>query len=317
MFKRIYVLVCFLSLVLVVHSYGQPIVGSNINEIYSIVQAHDELGQADNQTLVVFDIDDTLTANVEALVHVIVFEHGLEHFYEHDHAFITRLRHNAKKIFEAKKSNDPEYTQRLFSLIMEKEHFEPVEHAMVQVVKALQQHGVKVIALTNFNTGKWGLLEHIEQWRASKLKEAGFDFSTSFGSGQIFFDMLSPRNGTYPLFYEGILFTALACDKGKLLRTFLQSIGWIPKRVLYFDDREDGVYIQSVQHEMKSAAIPCTCFWYRAMKDRKERIDQAVVQFQFDYLFKHEIFLTDQEARAMMVGAKDSSIEQLKMLPQA
>ena len=49
-----------------------------------------------------------------------------------------------------------------------------IEPMIIQKISELQERGVKVIACTFMNTGKYGILEKMEVWRYEHLASFGF-----------------------------------------------------------------------------------------------------------------------------------------------
>lgn len=144
-----------------------------------------------------------------------------------------------------------------------------VEPITAQVIKEMQERGIKVMALTRgtnpiipiqYKTGKHGIIESAQDWRYAKLLLIGIDFSTSFPVGKIVFQQLPILRGkTHPMFYKGILFSA-GNDKGVVLGTFLDYIQWKPSKIVFFDDKKE--HLDTVGTEMKKRNIPYQGYWY-------------------------------------------------------
>jgi hypothetical protein len=265
---------------------------SDIKEIETLSQAQEELAVADDKTLVVFDMDDTLIVPTEKMFYLLYKKN--EDFDPSDVDFVKLLRDDFRKIATSK--NDPEYLNKLSSAVYAKTIFTPVEERTVSTIKDLQNKDVNVIVLTSSNTGKFFSIENMQQWREHNLNQIGLDFSKSFDQQEIIFENFDKQFGFYPVFYKGIL-CAAGNPKGKVLATFLDKMGKKIDKVIFFDDIYH--HCQSVDSEMKKRSIPIQCYWYKAACKNKIKLNQKVVKAQFDYWIAHEEFLTEEEALRM------------------
>jgi predicted Fe-Mo cluster-binding NifX family protein len=217
------------------------------------------------------------------------------HFDENYVEFVKWIQSNAAKLFENK--NDPALFNKFKSLVFSKTNFVAVEKITASVIKVLQSRGIKVIALTASNTGKFGVIESMQQWRLKNLKECGVDFSQSFEEEEIIFKDFNAQYNFYPMFYKGMLLSA-GNPKGKVLAAFLDSVKWKPKKIIFFDDLKQNC--QSVAEEMKNLGIPGGCFWYRAAFKEKIKLNKQIIEYQYNHLLEHENFLTEKEVTEKM-----------------
>jgi hypothetical protein len=259
-----------------------------IKKIDSIEQARAQLLQATAQTLVVFDMDHTLMVPTEQLFNLLFM--SISDFDPSDHAFIQTLITKNKNLVAARKGFS--YQVKLVSAILAKTHFIPVEQNTTTLVKELQARGIKVIALTSSNTGRFGSIESMQQWRLNNLHQIGLDFSASFAEQEITFTNLPAEFGFPAIFYHGILCAALN-PKGKVLAAFLDKINWKPANIIFFDDSKQQS--ESIAAQMKKRGIPTTSYWYRGAYQKKFKLDQNLIQRQFDHWATHEEFLSTSE----------------------
>ncbi|KKQ32335.1 MAG: hypothetical protein US49_C0010G0035 [candidate division TM6 bacterium GW2011_GWF2_37_49] len=262
---------------------------SNIKEIASLTQVSDVLDKANENTLVVFDMDDTLIAPADNMFHLTWRE--ANDFDAADVKFVKQLRKDFEKIAFSK--NDPDYLNKFRAAVFAKTQFNSAEPGTVSIVKNLQSHGVKVIALTSSNTGRFVVIESMQKWRQSNLNQVGLNFSTSFELQEASFYKLEKMFGFYPVFYKGIL-CAAGNPKGKALAAFIEKVGWTPSNVIFFDDGYH--HCKSVASEMKKLGIPVKCFWYKAACQTKIKLNHEVVRYQFNHWVEREEFLTDEKA---------------------
>jgi hypothetical protein len=258
----------------------------DIQKIDSLAQAHKDFEEATPQTLVVFDMDHTLMLPTEQAFNLLFL--AISDFDPVDYAFIQDLA--GKELGKARKSIHSQ--MNLVSAIFEKTNFVPVEQDTVSIIHNLQVRGVKVIALTSSNAGTFGSIARMEQWRLRNLHQIGLDFSTSFGAQEIEFPELPKEYGFPAKFYHGIICAALN-PKGKVLSAFLNRINWRPTNILFFDDTKKQC--ESVACEMEKYGIPTHSYWYCGAYQKKFKLDQNLIQQQFDYWIKQDEFLSQQE----------------------
>ncbi|PKN03250.1 hypothetical protein CVU75_03165 [Candidatus Dependentiae bacterium HGW-Dependentiae-1] len=261
---------------------------SDVHKIDTITQAEQELSRATPNTLIIFDIDQTLANPTEQLFNLLYL--SVSDFALADHPFIKKLIANNPDLKAARKgfNHQPTFVGALFT----KSSFIPVEQKTITLAKDAQARGAKVIALSSVNTGELGSIPSMQQWRVKNLHQIGLDFSASFPQQELTFTQLPPEYGTPPAFYQGVL-CASRNPKGKVLVAFLEKINWKPANILFFDDSKEQC--ESVIHEMKKLGIPTISYWYRAAYLAKIKLDQKLIQQQMDHWATHKEFLSTQE----------------------
>ncbi len=272
-----------------------PRITRNIHEIYSFKEAQSALDKADSNTLVIFDVDDTLTHDVSVPFQRWFLEtnEGKQFLKEiHDHV--------------ASKENPQEYDKQIRAKYMLKHTNQPLESIIGSMIKKLQDRGIKIIALTYYMTGGMakGIIPSLPQWRYNKLKEVGIDFSSSFPEQEIIFSHLTSDAGRHPVYYNGILLTD-KFSKGEVLGAFLDKIDWKPGNVIMFDDNPDK--LTSVQDELKKRAIPFQGFVYKARDFLPHVIDKAVLEKHLQHLKEHDEIISDKEVRTILLKEQNIS----------
>ncbi len=265
---------------------------ADIKEIDSLTQVENELHKMGKNDLVVFDMDHTIINPQESVFNLLYEPASI--FDSSDQNFIKEIRTEWQALRISKGEN---YFNKLLSAVWEKTFFKPVESNTVPIIKDLQNRGIKVIALTSSNTGKFGVIENMQQWRLSNLHQVGLDFSASFELQETEFKNLPPQFGFHPIFYKGILCSA-GNPKGKMLAAFLEKIGFQPKKILFFDDNIEQC--KSVDREMKKLSISVQCYCYRAAFKNKIKLNQKVVRYQSDHWIEQEAFIPEKEVLEML-----------------
>lgn len=193
---------------------------TRITQVRSIEQAKKTLEQADENTLVVFDLIDTLIRSFPT-------------------DYNPRLKPNISEPYKPQNEQDFQLSLRMIEGTREL-----VEPLLKSIIAKLQQKKVKVVVVTYYLAGNYGVISHIQLWRYLQLLKTGIDASVSFGKGTLNLTDLSAYRGLYPQYYNGILFTN-GHTKGDALAAFLEVEHFKPKKIIAFDDNLG--YLQSIQ----------------------------------------------------------------------
>jgi hypothetical protein len=192
-----------------------------------------------------------------------------------------------------KAKKPPEY---YISIWEQQETPKLIEPGIIKKITSLQNRGVLVLALTALMTGSFGNIQSLPEWRFTKLKEVGIDFSKA-NVPDIIFTGLPKKNGQNPMLYRGMLCTALV-SKSQILGAFLNLMNLKPDKVIFFEDNLDR--LQDVAQEMKKRGIPFYGFQYTGAEFVPDELDKELASFQYTYLIVHEKWLSEDEARSLM-----------------
>ena len=247
---------------------------ANIATIEKFSQAR--LPKLDSNTLVVFDVDDTLTVCEDALLQV----SNREFFKKHAH------------IDQSRKGE-------IFSILLGQATARVLDPKSVEYIRFLQKSGAKVIACTAAPFGKIGSIENFGQQRLEKLREFGFDFSkTAPVAGEVSF---SSDGGQKMLCNQGIVFTSLE-EKGPALKRFFSAIGWTPKRIVFFDDKRS--FLESVEKMAEREKIEFWGYEYTYASQLQSEFDPQVALFQCQKLVEEGKWFSDAEAKQALFGVE-------------
>ena len=273
---------------------------SSVKKIYTFKEAQVEFQKADEQTVVVFDVDGVLAYDPSA---VQFFFYDPAKLTGDDAVFVKEARPTLEKYIENKEIEKGNFffTDLLNSTLSKAKDIAP-ESIIVTMIHKLQSRGVKVIALTSLPAGAFGTVASGRELRIEKLKNLGIDFSSSLNQDEIVFDNLKKYNGDYPMFYKGVLFTNWNNDKGSVLGDFFSRVKWNPTKVLFFDDHKK--HVKEVEKTMHELGISYRGYWYRACKKiPTPPFNLEIAKLQLKYLLEHDEFLASDEAAAMLKQA--------------
>ncbi len=257
---------------------------TQITKIETLSLALDAFKSADDKTLIVFDVDETLIMPADAL-----WQQG--RIWEGNVTKHFALAEEIKNAFKDCKDGDLDsISDRMLNV-----EFQPVEKITASLVNELQHCNLKVIALTNFGPGEFGHIPSLKKWRKQQLAMNGINFESSFPGLALTFDDLPATQSGNPEFYEGILFGANN-PKGVVLTAFLNKIDFKPTKIIVVDDKEK--YLLSIQGELAKQSIPFQGFLYTGAEKESAPVDLAVIEYQLDHIEKSNEFISDAQALA-------------------
>lgn len=219
-----------------------------IVQSYAITDVYRYLNQTlkPEDILIVLDIDNTIAESTNQLA---------------SSQWFTAM-HKIKEQYGMTLMEAVHATLPLFSLLAEKCTLQPVESTTVALIKDLQNKKHKVIALTV---------------RAPKLKTCTINHLNAI-------DIDFTRNPIYQkdIFFnhniqyiQGILFID-GGNKGEWLLDILKQIDYMPKQIIFVDDKEYNHY--NVEGTLTQNGIDHTCIWYRYCDAKVDSFDLAMTQ---------------------------------------
>lgn len=243
-----------------------------MGDLYQFEQEIQGTGQ---DTLVIFDVDDTLII---------------------PHDFILQPRGEClrqKYLKELASTLPPHKGAELISSILLQRKIQLVNEKFPTLIQLLHNRSIKTIALTAMKTGPFGSIPNQEDWRIAELRQMNLNFSQAFPSYPlIVFEGIQTKD-SLPVFKEGILFSA-SHTKGEVLKEFLTTIDWKPQRIIFIDNRLK--FLCSVQEAAESMDIPFKGFHYLEAEAFSNEITEMHVDFQLRQFIESGHWLSDTEA---------------------
>lgn len=239
-------------------------------EIQTLSQYEQEVGTVDENTLVLFDIDETLVMPKDAILGPKgrPFAHTLIKQY----------------------LNDSKTLDEYWGIVLAGTEFDLVEKQCVSLIQDFQNKNIPVMGLTFVHPGKIGHIESFATFRLNLLK--GFDIDLSPTISQTTYLELDG-----PVYQSGVIFTAKQ-DKGQTLKRFLEEFDLKPKKIVFFDDTLKQ--IESVEQAAKELGIEYIGLHYTAALNAPYVFDEKLGEFQYRYLAEHGVWLRDDEAKKLM-----------------
>lgn len=261
----------FFTLVLVF----SPLFGQ-IHEIRDLLLFKETLHTLSSEDIVLFDIDQTVLTPKDSC-----------------------LKPCCKELYQRLiLSLDDAHANRLQSILALMWAEELVDDETPEIIKMLQSKKIPSMGFTALESGEFGTIAAIEDWRLDALKSFDIDFSCTFSDkSPTTLTMLTARNGHHPLFKNGVLFTNLML-KGEVLPHFIQAMQWKPRKIVFIDDslRQH----QSMEEACNNLGIEFQGFHYIAARCNPPNFDYQLGEFQLRYLIEHEHWLSEEEARSLL-----------------
>lgn len=265
MIKKLLMICCFIA--------SCSILQGVIFEVKDLNKLEEEARNLYNSDLVLFDIDYTILSPKDVALK----------------SCGKGLRRQFLNVLDIKRK---EYLLSITALEGEEEL---MDSAFPSLIQRIQKNNIPVIGLTALETGEFGKISHLEDWRIKQLKKFNIDFSSAFHAyNPIVLSESNQRNGRYPVFKNGVLFTNDQ-PKGPILADFLRKICWKPKKILFMDDSMEQ--LKSVESATQVLGIEFIGFHYIANVESTAQFDQAMGELQFKNLVENEHWLTDDEAK--------------------
>lgn len=166
---------------------------------------------------------------------------------------------------------------------------------MIFIIEDLQKSSIKVLALTNCATGKFGLVPNTENWRIAELHKHGYYFDKSWKDLQDINlkSLMTSENDANPVYKKGILFVDQTGEKGPVLDTFLRYAKIKPKKIIFIDDKSKNLV--SVEEFAKKHNIEFIGIEYTKTLQVQDVLDTDIAELQFQILEKEKKWISDSE----------------------
>jgi hypothetical protein len=204
----------------------------------------DVLNYVDSDTLVMFDVDNTLIEPKTTLGGVPWFDYMMDKFQKQG-------------------LSEPEAIEKVYTAWMELQYIisvKPVEEQTPLVIKQLHERKVKTMGLT----ARGFML-------AEKTDEQLASVGISLADDTIFQEEIIFTQHTG--FYKGVLSIQSHTDKGEWVTTFLERINYSPKKVVFVDDLHK--FVVQVESAFIRKNVPFTGIRYGAIDNCHVLFDPA------------------------------------------
>ena len=246
---------------------------NKINKVHDFKEVIKTIGQADSNSLVLFDVDEVIIMDSD--------EYRLTHDYRKE------LVNSIEKRLTKKEC------ELLLSIIFKVRKARFVNSDILKIFAIIKEKNIPAMGLTKLPTGKFGIIENMIEWRAHELAELEVNFQEfSPLEDEIIIEDFNIGYGK-PTLKDGIIYTA-EYDKGSVLEYILCKINYYPKSIIFIDDIEENlISLQKICIKLKinyqgfefmgSATVP------------EPNLDKQLEKIRFEILEKEYKWLTDKE----------------------
>lgn len=173
-----------------------------------------------------------------------------------------------------------------------------VSEEWIDLIKSLKKK-LSLYALTKMETGRFGEIPSVEQWRHKELTDKGFEF-TSMYCGQTKEVLLNSPSSPYDAtFYKGIFSTG-SYRKGELIHQYLLRES--PGEVVLIDDRQE--HLHDVYDACCRFSVPFSGIFFKGEALITGVPDPAIAEFQKIHLLTKHEWLEDGEAEKRLRGQR-------------
>ncbi len=212
---------------------------ADIMQLKTMKDVETIVADADQDTLVVFDIDDTLT-------------------FPGDPAFDLPNLKKYRHIMAPIKENWTPHHKLVAINLMAIDEALLLDSDAPALIQALQERGVPTIALTAIIAGKIEDREDMNSLRKKQLAQHQIDFSkTAPHTDRMIFDQLKSFLNHHPVSEHGIIVAnGIENSKGEVLLEYLKLCNHNPKKIIFIDDTLK--HVESMVEPLKQQGIEYT-----------------------------------------------------------
>jgi len=248
---------------------------NKINKVHDFKEVIEAVSQADNTSLVLFDVDEVIVMDSD--------EYRLTHDYR------KKLVSNIEKRLSRKQC------ELLLSVVLKNRKARFVNDDILTIFSLLKEKNIPAMGLTKLATGKFGIIEDMIEWRVRELTGLNVDFREfSPLDNEIIIEDFNAGYGK-PTLKDGIIYTA-DYDKGIVLEYILQKTGYFPQSIIFIDDIEENLL--SLQKICSKLKVTYQGFEFMGSTIVPEpNLDEQLEKIRFEILEKELKWLTDEEIK--------------------
>lgn len=273
-----------LALVLLMTGLNGPIFGGkaiaqeSLYGPHSFVETHriedvlSHLGdnlKIDADTLLIFDLDNTLIETHQLLGS----DQWFEHHFRQQQAIYGKENHTALQ-----------KTLQDYDAIHLRSDVRLIDPTVPKLFERLKKMGVKMLGLTSRSTA-------LQEATLRQLTSVGLSFKTPWIAEKMHYVLKNAKHGSVS---NGIVLTG-GEHKGNCLVEYLDYLQFKPSRVVFVDDKPH--HLDHVKQVLEDRQIPFIGLRYGFRDEKVSAFDPKIAEIQFEYLTK---ILSDEDAQAIV-----------------
>ena len=252
---------------------------AQITQITDLHPLESSIKNLDTDTLVIFDVD-----------HVLIMPT--------DEYSLNRNPYRRQLWQDLKLRSSEEDFKFLRSIAVSSAKWHLVDPNIITILSDLNNKNIPTVALTSLATGKFGIVEKMEDLRIKELQSVEIDFTnlTPF-QGELSINELKNIHGI-PMLKAGIILTA-EVDKAKVLEYILRQKNYYPKKIVFIDDQLNN--LESLEKLCAKLKIKFEGFHYTAVSLMTTSVaDEQLEKLRFEILEKEHRWLSYKELTSRM-----------------
>lgn len=252
---------------------------AQITQITDLHPLESSIKNLDTDTLVIFDVD-----------HVLIMPT--------DEYSLNRNPYRRQLWQDLKLRSSEEDFKFLRSIAVSSAKWRLVDPNIITILSDLNNKNIPTVALTSLATGKFGIVEKMEDLRIKELQSVEIDFTnlTPF-QGELSINELKNIHGI-PMLKAGIILTA-EVDKAKVLEYILRQKNYYPKKIVFIDDQLNN--LESLEKLCAKLKIKFEGFHYTAVSLMTTSVvDEQLEKLRFEILEKEHCWLSYKELTSRM-----------------
>ncbi|MFA6914987.1 MAG: DUF2608 domain-containing protein [Parachlamydiales bacterium] len=251
-------------------------INAEIHHCKTIQEVLPHFEQTTANTLVIFDLDDTLITKTDKVLRPAAKDYHMGCYF---------------KLIQKVKFDHIVY---LISIVEKFAQPELVDASWPSIIADLQKITPYVMAHTAAFPKKMGIFENFPEARKQVLNALGIDFtpiSSHYSDAEL--KELGHIPNVHPVFYSGMLFSENYA-KGEALGAFISHYGSTPDRVIFVDDHTNN--LRSVEKELTKRGIPFTGIHFEESTLFSDTYNEDIAAIQYYYLVEKNEWKNDEEA---------------------
>jgi len=253
--------------------------GSNIVATSDLDTVSKLVKDADKDTLILWDVDQTLITPNDSVLRP-KWEQYLDQLL------------GGKKVM----TNELGEKRYIFREILMKAPHSLINSQSVSLIEELQNMEIPVIAFTAAPGGKIGEIDSFLDWRIRELEEFGFQFGATFSNVDSIQLPKDPDKEFPPIYKSGVIITSLH-EKGPVLTNFFKEINWVPKKVIFIDDKMSN--LESVEQSLKDIT-QVLGIHYTAANDLPADLDEEMAKEQVDHFLRTNEWVSQSKLKNLI-----------------
>lgn len=264
----------FLKILLEPDYVEQPCIYKH-SVINSIDEAALELAQANQDTLVIFDLDDTLLEPIDPI-------------------FQSRFH---TRVDMTKKKELPELSFLKELSFFNQRHL--VEPQIASIIKDLHHKHAPTFVLSAFSGGSYGNVKDIHEFRHQELIANNIDFDQPLPiDSQALSDEL--ENKTWGKPFVALKHGILSCHRERksfIVSLFIHHMQRRPNKVIFIDDDARNFFqFKETLEPLELLAISTYHYCAAHKENNTQQPESTIVQKQFELMIKRKCYVSYQEA---------------------